>query len=304
MTRHVDGSGDEVERRYRLIREAMARDGARRGDRLRAASTPASRAPSLYLSGFAIVHRYAYVLLPLEGDPAIVFPREARYVGEHGTTWIERAGVRRPARRMARRPRARQARRRLRARLRDARARLPRARRGRRARAVGRGVRPCARGQERLRARVGPRERPHQRRGLLGVRRGVRAGQDRARDAGAVRAVLRRAGLRPPDDGHGARPARTARRCPSSRSPAHAPVRRDRHGAAVARDRRPGRPLGRGLARDLRRRAERRVEADDGGLRGVLRGRAQPRCATARRRTTSTAPSPRASSSAASRSAT
>jgi len=36
-----------------------------------------------------IVHRYAYVLLPLEGDAAIVFPRAATYVGEHGTTWIE-----------------------------------------------------------------------------------------------------------------------------------------------------------------------------------------------------------------------
>jgi Xaa-Pro aminopeptidase len=35
------------------------------------------------------VHRYAYVLLPLEGEPAIVFPSEARYVGEHGTTWID-----------------------------------------------------------------------------------------------------------------------------------------------------------------------------------------------------------------------
>src|SRR4051794_28921350 len=43
----------------------------------------------LYLSGFSIVHRYAYVLLPLDGDPTIVFPREATYVGEHGTTWIE-----------------------------------------------------------------------------------------------------------------------------------------------------------------------------------------------------------------------
>jgi Xaa-Pro dipeptidase len=41
------------------------------------------------MSGFVIVHRYAYVLLPLEGEPAIVFPREATYVGEHGTTWIE-----------------------------------------------------------------------------------------------------------------------------------------------------------------------------------------------------------------------
>src|SRR5207253_9650531 len=42
-----------------------------------------------YMSGFVIVHRYAYVLLPREGDPAIVFPSEARYVGEHATTWIE-----------------------------------------------------------------------------------------------------------------------------------------------------------------------------------------------------------------------
>jgi Xaa-Pro aminopeptidase len=42
-----------------------------------------------YLSGFQIVHRYAYVLLPRDGDPSIVFPAEARYVGEHGTTWIE-----------------------------------------------------------------------------------------------------------------------------------------------------------------------------------------------------------------------
>jgi Xaa-Pro dipeptidase len=43
-----------------------------------------------YLSGFVIVHRYAYVLLPVDGDPAIVFPAEARYVGEHETTWIDR----------------------------------------------------------------------------------------------------------------------------------------------------------------------------------------------------------------------
>ncbi len=28
-----------------------------------------------YLSGFVIVHRYAYVLLPREGDPTIVFPQ-------------------------------------------------------------------------------------------------------------------------------------------------------------------------------------------------------------------------------------
>jgi Xaa-Pro aminopeptidase len=42
-----------------------------------------------YMSGFTIVHRYAYVLLPAEGEPSIVFPSEARYVGEHGDSWIE-----------------------------------------------------------------------------------------------------------------------------------------------------------------------------------------------------------------------
>jgi Xaa-Pro aminopeptidase len=42
-----------------------------------------------YLSGFQIVHRYAYVVVPLDGDPFVVFPAEARYVGEHGTALIE-----------------------------------------------------------------------------------------------------------------------------------------------------------------------------------------------------------------------
>ena len=78
----------EVERRYRVIREAMARDGL---DAVIACGTEYTGFDGgvIYLSGFAIVHRYAYVLLPLEGDPAIVFPREATYVGEHGTTWID-----------------------------------------------------------------------------------------------------------------------------------------------------------------------------------------------------------------------
>jgi len=78
----------EVERRYGRIREALARDG------LDAAIVSGNEYTGFegavtYLSGFVIVHRYAYVLLPLDGEPAIVFPSEARYVGEHGTTWIE-----------------------------------------------------------------------------------------------------------------------------------------------------------------------------------------------------------------------
>jgi Xaa-Pro aminopeptidase len=79
---------DEVERRYRLVREAAARDGL---DAVIVCGNEYTgfEGAVTYLSGFVIVHRYAYVLLPVEGDPAIVFPSEARYVGEHGTTWIE-----------------------------------------------------------------------------------------------------------------------------------------------------------------------------------------------------------------------
>jgi Xaa-Pro dipeptidase len=78
----------EVERRYARVREALRRDG------LDAAVVCGSEYTGFegavtYLSGFQIVHRYAYVVLPVEEDPAIVFPAEARFVGEHGTTWIE-----------------------------------------------------------------------------------------------------------------------------------------------------------------------------------------------------------------------
>jgi Xaa-Pro dipeptidase len=81
-------SRGEVERRYANVRAALERDG------LDAALVCGSEYTGFegavtYLSGFQIVHRYAYVLLPREGEPAIVFPSEARYVGEHGTSWIE-----------------------------------------------------------------------------------------------------------------------------------------------------------------------------------------------------------------------
>jgi Xaa-Pro aminopeptidase len=42
-----------------------------------------------YMSGFQIVHRYAYVVVPADGDAFVVFPTEARYVGEHGTAELE-----------------------------------------------------------------------------------------------------------------------------------------------------------------------------------------------------------------------
>ena len=78
----------EVDRRYANVRAAMARDGL---DAVIVSGNEYTgfEGAVTYMSGFVIVHRYAYVLLPLEGEPSIVFPTEARYVGEHGTTWID-----------------------------------------------------------------------------------------------------------------------------------------------------------------------------------------------------------------------
>jgi Xaa-Pro dipeptidase len=81
-------SPGEVERRYANVREALGRAGL---DALIVSGSEYTgfEGSVTYLSGFMIVHRYAYVLLPVDGEPSIVFPSEARYVGEHGTTWIE-----------------------------------------------------------------------------------------------------------------------------------------------------------------------------------------------------------------------
>ena len=81
-------SHEEVDRRYRLVREAMAEHHL---DAVLVCGSEYSgfEGAVTYLSGFVVVHRYAYVLLPREGDPTIIFPTEARYVGEHGTSWIE-----------------------------------------------------------------------------------------------------------------------------------------------------------------------------------------------------------------------
>jgi Xaa-Pro aminopeptidase len=79
----------EIARRYRIVREAAVRDGL---DAVLVCGNEYTgfEGAVTYLSGFVIVHRYAYVLLPVEDDPTIVFPSEARYVGEHATTWIGR----------------------------------------------------------------------------------------------------------------------------------------------------------------------------------------------------------------------
>ena len=93
-------SPGEVERRYANVRAALERD------ELDAALVCGSEYTGFegavtYLSGFQIVHRYAYVVVPADGEPQIVFPTEARYVGEHGTARIEQVFHDRPGEHIA-----------------------------------------------------------------------------------------------------------------------------------------------------------------------------------------------------------
>jgi Xaa-Pro aminopeptidase len=78
----------ELDRRYANVREAMASADL---DGLVVAGSEYSgfEGAVTYLSGFQIVHRYAYVVVPADGDPFVLFPSEARYVGEHATSLVE-----------------------------------------------------------------------------------------------------------------------------------------------------------------------------------------------------------------------
>lgn len=78
----------ELTRRHAAVRGAMA---AHELDALVVAGSEYTgfEGAVTYLSGFQIVHRYAYVVLPADGEPLAVFPAEARYVGEHGTALVE-----------------------------------------------------------------------------------------------------------------------------------------------------------------------------------------------------------------------
>jgi len=85
----------ELERRYANVRAAMAEHHL---DALVVAGSEYTgfEGAVTYLSGFQIVHRYAYVVVPAGGDPFVAFPSEARYVGEHGTAEIEQVFHDRP----------------------------------------------------------------------------------------------------------------------------------------------------------------------------------------------------------------
>jgi Xaa-Pro aminopeptidase len=82
------GLAKDVERRHRVVREAAERDGL---DAVLVCATEYTgfEGAMFYLSGFRILHRYAYVLLPVNEPPTNVFPGEGRWVGDHGEGWVQ-----------------------------------------------------------------------------------------------------------------------------------------------------------------------------------------------------------------------
>lgn len=82
-------SREEIERRYRNTRSAMASAGL---DALIVSGSEYTgfEGAVRYMCGFHILHRYAYVLVPLDAEPTAVFPKEATWVGDHTRTFIDR----------------------------------------------------------------------------------------------------------------------------------------------------------------------------------------------------------------------
>lgn len=80
-------SPKEIERRYRNIRAAMQTENL---DALLVCGNQYAgfEGAVFYTSGFEIVHRYVYLLLPLAGEPTLVFPREARWIGDKAKPWV------------------------------------------------------------------------------------------------------------------------------------------------------------------------------------------------------------------------
>jgi Xaa-Pro dipeptidase len=80
-------SQKEIDRRYSSIRNAMT---AEKVDALIVCGNQYTgfEGAVRYTSGFEIVHRYVYVLIPLAGDPTLVFPREAKWIGDKKAPWV------------------------------------------------------------------------------------------------------------------------------------------------------------------------------------------------------------------------
>lgn len=78
----------EIEARLNRIRTAAEADGL---DAVLVCANEYTgfEGAMFYVSGFRILHRYAYVLVPVEEPPTNIFPGEGRWVGDHGEGWVE-----------------------------------------------------------------------------------------------------------------------------------------------------------------------------------------------------------------------
>jgi Xaa-Pro dipeptidase len=87
-------SKGEIERRYTNVRKAMQSAGL---DYLIVSGSEYTgfEGAVRYMCGFHILHRYAYVVVPMKGDPIFVTPREATWVGDHSQSFCRgsRRGV-------------------------------------------------------------------------------------------------------------------------------------------------------------------------------------------------------------------
>ncbi len=86
--RAIVPSQKEIDRRYTNIRSRMQSAGL---DALIVCGNQYAgfEGAVFYTSGFEIVHRYVYVVIPLEDEPTLVFPREARWIGDKTKPWVK-----------------------------------------------------------------------------------------------------------------------------------------------------------------------------------------------------------------------
>ena len=86
--KQFEPSQQEINRRYSNTRAAMAEHDL---DALIVSGSEYTgfEGAVRYMCGFRILHRYAYVFVPMEGEPTAVYPKEATWVGDHSQTFLE-----------------------------------------------------------------------------------------------------------------------------------------------------------------------------------------------------------------------
>jgi len=87
QTHPFQPSQQEIDRRYRNVRAAMAEHGLD-GLIVSGSEYTGFEGAVRYMSGFHLLHRYAYVVVPPQGDPVSVYPKEATWVGDHTATFV------------------------------------------------------------------------------------------------------------------------------------------------------------------------------------------------------------------------